>query len=423
MTDDFKYKNLDHYPTITGEIKPSRNGIPFSIRFDTATDVSYSFYNFSKAFFQAADVIVTRMLDKCQIDELDQYFFPVFFLYRHSIELFLKSIACTQITNKTDRSIFFKDTFHDPESILKYIVDNTTLSPPDDELQWLLEYFHNIANFDKASDSFRYPYHIKKEKDLWGNQTYIFTRVFEKQTHIDLIAEANKMIAAYEILENWYNSITNNKTISGSKEYDQCTSTFLDEGGNYYEQSVVGYEFHHDDFHAHCSGYLECANYLKQYMIDECANGNLISHMFYPMCYLYRNDVELLLKAIVFEFSGLPLQKRCEIVYENKHKVSKLFSFVEDEIMPLYSILKSDHFIVNAKRYCEQLHNFDSDSSKFRYPVDKNCCPYQNNIRYYNIVELGVFLESLCNAIDGIHGEIGQRAEYIAEMEAEYSGY
>ena len=83
--------------------------------------------------------------------------------------------------------------------------------------------------------------------------------------------------------------------------------------------------------------------------------------------------------------------------------------------MPIYSILKSDAFIITAKRYCDQLHNFDSDSSKFRYPVDKNCSPYQNKIKYYDFVELGVFLESLCNAIDGIHGEI--------ERKAEYSGY
>lgn len=423
MTDDFKYKNFDHYPNMTGEIKPSKKGNLYSIKFDTAPDVSYSLYHFSKAFYNAADTIVTRMLNKRQIDELDQYFFPVFFLYRHSIELFLKSIACTQITNRTDCSIFFKNTFHDPESILKYIIDNTTLSLPDAELQWLLEFFHNLANFDKASDSFRYPYHIKKGNDLLGNQTYTFARVFEKQTHIDLIAEANKMIAAYEILENWYDSIINNKTFTAAKEYAQCSSTFLDEGGSYYEQSVVGYEFHHNDFLAHCSGYLECANYLKQCMIEEYSTRNFMPHLFYPMCYLYRNDVELLLKAIIFEFSGMPLPKKCEALYENKHKISKLFSFIEDEVMPGYSLSKAEDFIVKARRYCDQLHDFDTDSSKFRYPIDKNCLPYQNNIRYYDFVQVGVFLESLCNALDAIHGEIERRAEYLAEMEAEYTCY
>ena len=50
MTDDFKYKNFDHYPNMTGEIKPSKKGNLYSIKFDTAPDVSYSLYHFSKAF-------------------------------------------------------------------------------------------------------------------------------------------------------------------------------------------------------------------------------------------------------------------------------------------------------------------------------------------------------------------------------------
>lgn len=54
-----------------------------------------------------------------------------------------------------------------------------------------------------------------------------------------------------------------------SFEYKLCTTSFLDEGGYYYEQSVVGYEYHHNDFHAYLSGYKECANYLKQYMVQE----------------------------------------------------------------------------------------------------------------------------------------------------------
>ena len=135
MTDDFKYKKLNHYPTISGEIKPSKKGSPFSVKLDIATDVSSSFYDFSKAFYFAADTIVNRMLEKCHIDELDRYFFPVFFLYRHSIELLLKSIACIQLTDRTDRTVFFANTFHDPESILKYIVENTTLSLPNEEMQ------------------------------------------------------------------------------------------------------------------------------------------------------------------------------------------------------------------------------------------------------------------------------------------------
>ena len=420
--DKFKYKNLQHFPNENSNIKPTCKKNKYTLKLDTANDVSASFYNFSKAFYTAANLIVDRIFDKHNIDELDRYFFPVLFLYRHSIELLLKSIGCITVTDKSDRSDFFKSTFHDPKSILQYIVNNTTISLTE-ELEWLSKYFQNIAVFDKASDSFRYPYHITKENDLFSDSKYTFERVFQKQTHINLPSEVHKISSAYEILNNLYCTLMNISNNNPTNKYNLNTSTFLDEGGNYYEQSVVGYEYHHNDFYAHCSSYLECANFLKDYMIDEYENGKLSGYLFYPMCYLYRNDVELLLKAIIFDFSGISLQNICDILYKNKHNIFKLFSFIEDDILPMYDIDKTDNFIINTKRYCEILHNFDSDSSKFRYPVNKDCNPYQTSTRYYSFVETGVFLESLCNAVDSIHGEIQNRAEFLAEMESEYSSY
>lgn len=422
--DQFKYHNFNHLPSIYGDIKVSSKGKKYAVKFDNAADFSQSFYLFSKAFYASADLIINRMLDGQQIDELDRYFFPVFYLYRHSLELLLKSIGFKTIVSKPDRISFLSETFHNLNDILLYIKDRATIERPTDEILWLQKYFSNISTFDSASDSFRYPYHIIRIKNVFGETEYVFTRVFQKQTHIDLIGEANKMIAAYEILENWYLDYTDENKIHKSTEYISLTSDFLEEGGNYFEQSVVGYEYQHNDFYSHCSGYQECANFLKQYLINEWDNGNkIIGHMIYPMCYLYRNDIELLLKSIIFEFSVQPFQKVLEILYINKHRIINLFQYVEDNILDIYKLEKSDSYIVNAKCYCSLLHNFDTDSSKFRYPVNRRCDPYQASIRYYNFDDLSVFLDSLCNAIDGIHGEIDSRKSALDEMASEYASY
>ena len=45
MTDEFKSKNIDHYPNTKAIIKPCKKQDLYSFKFDTATDVSYSFYN------------------------------------------------------------------------------------------------------------------------------------------------------------------------------------------------------------------------------------------------------------------------------------------------------------------------------------------------------------------------------------------
>ena len=52
-----------------------------------------------------------------------------------------------------------------------------------------------------------------------GNAVYSLHRIFQKQTHIDLIAEINKMIAAYEILMNWYLDFEDDKSAHISSEY------------------------------------------------------------------------------------------------------------------------------------------------------------------------------------------------------------
>ena len=423
-SDQFKYFNADHFPTATGEIRPTTKGKKYAVKLDTAQNVSESFYQFADAYFSSAGVIVNRMLEKHYIDELDKYFFPLFFLYRHSIELLLKSIACILIAEKAKRAQFFRDTFHNPKTLLQQILCNTQVRRPDDEIRWLEGYFHNLSEFDKASDSFRYPFHVNLKSDSHGATCYSFSRVFSKQAHIDLIGEVNKMEAAYEILKMWRLDFLDKDHMHVAKEFHSCSTLFLEEGGAYYEQSVVGYEYHHDDFHAYCSGYLECGNYLKQWLIEQVdQNQTNLEHLLYPMCYLYRNEVELLLKNIIYQEAGLSRNQICRLTYENKHKICKLFSIIEQDILPLYSLDVNDQEIQNVKRYCKVLHSFDSDSSRFRYPVNKECAPYINRIRYYDWVALGDFLESLCNALDGIYSEIDHRREVIAEMQAEYANY
>lgn len=424
-TDKFKYHDLNHLPTATGTIQTTKKTSKYAVMWDRAKDVSESFYHFGAAFYSSAELIVDRMLNEHHIDELDKYFFPVFFLYRHSIELLLKSIGCIFITDRSNRVNFIRDTFHNPEDLLQYILRCTPKHRPEKEIKWLEEYFQNLSKFDKASDSFRYPFRVKTETDDWGTTKHSLSRVFTKQTHIDLIGEVNKMNAAYEILTMWRLDFFDDNHTHAANEYCECSTQFLEEGGSYYEQSVVGYEYRHDDFYAYCSGYMECANYLKQCLIEKVENHDNadIAHLFYPMCYLYRNEIELLLKATIYTCSTLTIEKIYHITAKNKHRICKLFQIVEQQIIPLYSLESSDPYIQSTKRYCSILHEFDTDSSCFRYPVNRDCFPYISSIRYYDFVELGEFLESLCNALDGIYSEIDYRKDYLAQMQAEYADY
>ena len=52
-------------------------------------NVSENFSKFGDVFFKAAHVITEYILERQRIGELDCYFFPVAYLYRHSLELLL----------------------------------------------------------------------------------------------------------------------------------------------------------------------------------------------------------------------------------------------------------------------------------------------------------------------------------------------
>lgn len=56
-------------------------------------DYSVSFFEYSQKFFEAVHVAAEYILNSGQIGILDNYFFPVAYMYRHSLELILKAIA------------------------------------------------------------------------------------------------------------------------------------------------------------------------------------------------------------------------------------------------------------------------------------------------------------------------------------------
>ena len=135
----FKYYGYDRSMSSVTEIPWSQKKAPLSVKLDIADNPVLSFYNYAQSYRTAAHLIAERMLAEAQIDELDNYFFPVFFMYRHSVELLLKCIGFKVIPSKSDRIQFMKDTFHDLLAITKYILARTTIKRPQEEEKWLLE--------------------------------------------------------------------------------------------------------------------------------------------------------------------------------------------------------------------------------------------------------------------------------------------
>jgi hypothetical protein len=100
----------------------------------------------------------------------------------------------------------------------------------------------------------------------------------------------------------------------------------------------------------------------------------------FPIFFLYRHFTELLLKEILKEYYVF---KRLDKIVPNTHDLIFLWSKVKPIITELFFDEKAGYLLKNRTNFIKQdirqlnsqikkLNQFDSDSSSFRYPVDKN---------------------------------------------------
>ena len=120
-----------------------------------------------------------------------------------------------------------------------------------------------------------------------------------------------------------------------------------------------------------------------------------------PMCYLYRNAIELGLKRLIVEDSHLEDEKIQRILKRKKHSILGLWNSIVDEI-ETHKPDNSDTTLDDVLLYVESFHNIDNSSSLFRYPCDKDLNLFFKDSKEYDIdnvvscfKDLLVFLESV----------------------------
>ena len=93
---------------------------------------------------------------------------------------------------------------------------------------------------------------------------------------------------------------------------------------------------------------------------------------------------------------------------------------IKPYVMQGVNVTDDVEYIDVIEDYCMQVHTFDSDANKFRYPMSNNMQVYFSNNKRFDFVETGDFFEALNNILDGIDSQLNCMNEARAEMEAEY---
>lgn len=383
-------------------------------------DIENDFLRYADMFHKAGKQIAIKLLNSADtdIEQLDTFFFSLTFIYRHCIELMLKAVGFKCITAKRDRKMFIKDTFHNLEKIFQKVDCEYSVPMLANKKNWLAGFLSDISSIDAASDSFRYPFHIHLTKDQQGKKQYSVKRIFEKQTTIDLKKIVCKFEVAYHILLDWYHN-TNQFNFN---DYQNLSTTFLEDGAGYYSVSVVGYEYCKEDFEPYIDAYCETAGFLRDYMENLFQEGKYSEacEYFIPMCYLYRNCVELAEKYVLFEIDNKTISEKCDTVLKHKHSVEGLWNAIEPEAKECRSAIRYPNTLSLLKSYCLEIHRLDPQAICFRYPINKNIDPLFVDNKRFDFGKVAAFFEGVINTIRGIGSELHEMNIFREERESEW---
>ncbi len=319
-------------------------------------EITKLFYTYGCNFFETAD---RTNLYVCQegaknkdIAKLDSWFYPVIYMYRQSLELMLKACLFGNVINKAERQRMLGSIRHDLTMAFDEVLTLKNLSINNSENgRWLAEYLANIKSIDNSSDMFRYPF---------GNDG---NTLFQSKNSIDLVALHYNMERAFETVDNIYkHDIIINQNFKQS-----FPPKLLIEGENNYTKSVVGYKFPANSFLLTCVSYYEVAQYLKSQIILQHH-----SEHFVPMCYMYRNAIELGLKRIIVEDCSFEQEKSYRILRRKKHSILGLWNSIPQDIKRCVLSKFGSFSLPMIEGYIRYLHDLDTTSDMFRYPCNKS---------------------------------------------------
>lgn len=377
----------------------------YQITFNNSGKLEIDFYNYACNFYDAAHNIIHYLCEeaatKHDIRKLDLWYFAMIYLYRQSLELLLKASIFQTVTDIANRKEVTGRIRHDLKQAFETLTKIRRLSIDENEnAKWLMNYLSDISKIDKESDMFRYPF---------GNSCNI---LFKEQTNVSLVATHNNMTKAYHVIKSIYDD-----GVFTKREYEANLPQLIIEGGRYYQQSVVGYEYNRFKFHPYFSSYMEVGNYLRDIIITKNEN-----RFFMPMCYLYRNAIELGLKRLIIEDSHMSFAETLRTIRKKKHSILGLWNSIREEIKKYANSPEDDDSLNDSQQYIQAFHNFDQSSDLFRYPCNKNMSVYFLQPQKFDIKNVSSCFEELCHFLDAVDTMISELKGYETEL-ANYYDY
>ena len=151
-----------------------------------------------------------------------------------------------------------------------------------------------------------------------------------------------------------------------------------------------------DKWDLYASGYRTAAELLTSHVRERGVDQD---RLIYPVVFLWRHHLELLIKSIIKVTSSL-LDRRGASV--EGHELSQLFGTAR-QLLGEFSVTERDALPPGtAQRTREALRKFnsvDATSQVFRYPVDKQAHEHLTGVRHINFQVVEDYMRSVSDAL------------------------
>ena len=190
---------------------------------------------------------------------------------------------------------------------------------------------------------------------------------------------------------------------------------------------------HWDADWAYSRGFRRAANRLARHVCDTGTDQDVL---IYPIIYLYRHHVELVLKAIIKSASGLLDRELTEKDLEalDRHNLSKLWQAARPLLDPVCDRAGNPPFpaseLEGVDSYIRQIHGHDPDGQSFRYATRKAKGASRSGFRpslgprlkLVNVKAFAAAMEKLAAYLEGIEGWFVSLEDAKAEMQRAHGG-
>ncbi len=193
----------------------------------------------------------------------------------------------------------------------------------------------------------------------------------------------------------------------------------------------------HDAEWAYSSGFRRAAGYLAAQV---CDSGSEQDTLIYPIVYLYRHHVELVLKSIIETASALLGQELPErdLRKLDQHGLAELWYVAKPLLDPVCERANNPPFppddLEGVGSYIGQIHAHDPDGQRFRYATTKlkgigsrrrsrlRGPALNPDLKLVNIRQFAIEMEKLADYLEGIQSWFGHLYEGQGDTPPDHYG-